>query len=146
MAAGKLNPVELAQAEYLKEVKQKLESSDFGNKGEIIKEAANFLSISRAEIYRQLDAIGYETGRKSRSDKGKSVVDADTAKLIGGLVYEATRANGKRTTSIKGALKIAQANGAAPKVSAATISRRMKQEFCHPTMLEAPTAHQTQRS
>lgn len=144
--AAKMNPVDLAKAEYLKEVKQKLESSGFGDKGDIIKEAAAFLKISRPEIYRQLEAIGYNTGRKTRSDKGKSVVDADTAKLIGGLVYEATRANGKRTTSIKGALKLAKANGVAPNVSAATISRRMKQEFCHPTMLEAPTPHGTQRS
>lgn len=144
--AAKMNPVELAQAEYLNEVKQKLESADFGNKGSIIEQAADFLSISRNEVYRQLEAIGYKPGRKTRSDKGKSVVDADTAKLIGGLVYEATRANGKRTTSIKSALRLAQANGAAPKVSAATISRRMKQEFCHPTMLEAPTPHHTQRS
>ena len=141
-----MNPVVLAQAEYLKEVKQKLESSGFGNKGDIIKQAADFLRISRAEIYRQLEEIGYSTGRKTRSDKGKSVIDADTAKLVGGLVYEATRANGKRTTSIKSALKMAQANGVAPEVSAATISRRMKQEFCHPTMLEAPTPHHTQRS
>ncbi|ENX58180.1 MULTISPECIES: integrase catalytic domain-containing protein [Acinetobacter] len=144
--AAKIDTVELAQAEYLKEVKQKLETSGFGSKDEIVSEAAAFLSIGRNELYRRLKAIGYTTGRKTRSDKGKSVVDADTAKLIGGLVYEATRANGKRTTSIKGALKIAQANGVAPDVSAATIGRRMKQELCHPTMLEAPTPHQNQRS
>ena len=144
--AAKVNPVELAEAEYLKETIQKLESSGHGTKGDIIVSAAAFLNISRPEIYRRLYALGYDSKRKTRSDKGKSVVDADTAKLIGGLVYEATRANGKRTTSIKLALKIAAANGAAPNVSAATISRRMKQEFCHPTMLEAPTPHGNQRS
>lgn len=44
------------------------------------------------------------------------------------------------------ALEVAQDSGKAPKVSAATISRVMKQNMCHPSQLVTPTAHQQQRS
>lgn len=141
-----MNPVDMAQAEYLQGIKSQLESAGHGSKGAIVTKATDFLSISKAELYRRLVEIGYKTERKQRSDKGSSAVDAETAQLIGGMVFEATRANGKRTTSIKGALELAKANGVAPNVSAATISRAMRANYCHPTMLEAPTAHGSQRS
>lgn len=144
--AAKLTALDIAQGEYLGSIKQQLESAKHGSKGQIAVKAAEFLNISKAELYRRLESIGFESGRKTRSDKGTSIVDGETAKLIGGMVYEATRANGKRTTSIKSALNLAKANGVAPNVSAATIGRRMKAEFCHPTMLETPSAHGTQRS
>jgi hypothetical protein len=48
--------------------------------------------------------------------------------------------------SIKLALEVAQDSGKAPGVSAATISRIMKQNMCHPAQLAMPTAHTRQRS
>jgi len=142
----KVTETDIAELDYLRGIAAQLQTAGHGSKGAITEQAMAFLKLSRAELYRRLESVGYVTERKTRSDKGKSVVSEQAAQLIGGLVSEATRANGKRTTSIKSALKIAKANGLAPDVSAATISRAMLRHHCHPTLLEMPTAHIQQRS
>lgn len=135
-----------AELDYLNRLSQRLNAAKHGQKGKLVTESATFLNISKAELYRRLEAIGYSTGRKSRSDKGTSKVSAQNAQLIGGMVYDATRKNGKRTTPIKLALELGIKSGAVPKVSQSTIARVMKQHHCHPSMLETPSPHIEQRS
>jgi transposase InsO family protein len=136
----------LAVQDFLRDVAQKLTDAEFGKKGAIVKDACEFLKLSPAQLYRDLETVGFKTERKQRSDKGKSVVTAEVAETIGGMVHVATRANGKQTLPITTALEILQANGKAPKVSAATIARAMKNNMCHPKQLATPTAHGQQKS
>lgn len=135
-----------AELEYLQQLAQQLGQAKHGTKGKIVTDAAAFLSISKAELYRRLERMGFNSGRKTRSDKGKCSVSPEQARLVGNMVYEATRQNGKRTTSIKNALKQAVANGEIPEVSTATITRAMNKNHCHPTMLETPKPYIEQRS
>lgn len=136
----------LAVQDYLRDVAFKLTNAGFGEKGAIAKVACEHLRISNAQLYRDLETVGFKTERKQRSDKGKSVVSAEVAEQIGGMVHVATRANGKQTLPITTALSILVADGKAPKVSAATIARAMKNNMCHPKQLAAPSAHVQQKS
>lgn len=136
----------LAVQDYLRAVADKLRNAEFGQKGAIVKEAATILKVSNAQLYRDLESVGYTSERKQRSDKGKSVVTAEVAEMVGGMVHVATRANGKQTLPITTALEILQANGKAPNVSAATVARAMKNHMCHPKQLTTPSAHNQQKS
>ena len=137
---------DLARTDYLRDVSVRLLAAGHGQKGKIVAAAAEYLSISKAELYRELESVGYVSGRKTRSDKGKSAVSAEVAEMIGGMVHVATRANGKRTLPINVAHDILAAQGKAPNVSAATIGRMLRQHNAHPKQLATPSAHTQQRS
>lgn len=139
-------PPSLGERCYLQRIATRLAEAGHGQKGQILREAMQHLSYSRAELYRRLAEVGYVTDRKTRSDKGKSSVDADTAQLIGGMLHIATRANGKRILAIKDAAAILAEQGKAPRVSAATISRALRSHHVHPQQLSQPTPHIQQRS
>ncbi|WP_043969707.1 MULTISPECIES: DDE-type integrase/transposase/recombinase [unclassified Acinetobacter] len=137
---------EIAIQDYLREVATKLQNAGHGMKGKIVATACEYLNISNAQLYRELETVGYTSGRKQRSDKGKSIVPVDVAEKIGGMVHVATRANGKKTLPVTTALEILVADGQAPNVSAATVARVMKNHMCHPKQLATPTAHIQQKS
>lgn len=136
----------LAVQDYLRDVAFKLTNAGFGEKGAIVKTACEHLKISKAQLYRDLETVGFKTERKQRSDKGKSIVSAEVAEQVGGMVHVATRANGKQTLPITTALGILKASGKAPNVSPATIARVMKNNMCHPKQLATPSAHTQQKS
>lgn len=137
---------QLAKIDYLRDIADKLGKAKHGEKGDIIAKACDTLQVSRPQLYRELEKVGFTTERKTRSDKGKTIVPAEVAEQVGAMVHLATRANGKKTLPITTALEILSADGKAPKVSPATISRVMKQNMCHPKQLATPTAHTSQRS
>ncbi|MCF4430010.1 transposase, partial [Acinetobacter baumannii] len=137
---------DLAIQDYLREVAAKLQAAGHGQKGEIIATACKYLDVSRPQLYRDLETVGFKSERKQRSDKGKTVVPTEVAEMIGGMVHVATRANGKKTLPITTALDMLVADGKAPKVSAATVARVMKQNMCHPKQLATPSAHTQQKS
>lgn len=136
----------LAKQDYLREIAAKLAAAEFGGKAVIVKTACDFLSLSKPQLYRELEKVGFKSERKQRSDKGKTVVPTEVAEMIGGMVHVATRANGKKTLPVTTALEMLIADGKAPKVSAATVSRIMKQNMCHPKQLATPSAHTQQKS
>ena len=80
----------LAVQDYLRDVASKLTNAGFGEKGEIVETACEHLQISKSQLYRDLETVGFKTERKQRSDKGKSVVSAEVAEQIGGMVHVAT--------------------------------------------------------
>lgn len=136
----------LAVLDYLRQIAAELTEAGHGKKGAIIERACKHLSISRPQLYRDLETVGFTSDRKQRSDKGKTIVTTEVAEMIGGMVMVATRANGKKTLPVTTALEILQANGKAPNVSASTIARVMKQNMCHPKQLATPSAHHQQKS
>ena len=136
----------LAEIDYLRQIAAELTEAGHGKRGPIIKRACEYLTVSNAELYRRLAKVGFTSGRKTRSDKGNTIVSLEAAELVGGMVINAASKTGKKRMSIKLALEVAQDSGKAPGVSAATISRIMKQNMCHPAQLAMPTAHTRQRS
>ncbi len=148
----------LPELDYLRDLAAKLASAKHGEKGRLIHAAAEFLRCSKQELYRKLEKSGFESGRKTRADSGKRSVSRELAMKASGMVVIATRANEKRTLSMKDALGILKAEGkdgnvdpdtgeAQPiTVSATTLARAMRDYQCHPDQLRQPTAHVQQRS
>ncbi|KCY21707.1 DDE-type integrase/transposase/recombinase [Acinetobacter baumannii] len=136
----------LAKQDYLREIAAKLAAAEFGGKAAIVKTACVFLSLRKPQLYRELEKVGFKSERKQRSDKGKTVVPTEVAEMVGGMVHVATRANGKKTLPMTTALEMLIADGKAPRVSAATVARVMKQNMCHPKQLATPSAHTQQKS
>lgn len=136
----------LAELDYLRQIAAELTEAGHGKKGAIIERARKHLNISRPQLYRDLETVGFSSDRKQRSDKGKTVVSTEVAEMVGGMVHVATRANGKKTLPVTTALDILVADGKAPKVSASTIARVMKQNMCHPKQLATSSSHTQQKS
>ena len=139
------------ELEILRNLAERLARAPFKGRGALVDAAGAALGLSRQSVYSRLKAHGlYDAGRKRRADAGQRLVGEDVALKVAGLIKLGTRANGKRTTSIKQAADILAANGVGVadaetgeirQVSASTLSRVMRDHNCHPRQLAAgPTA------
>lgn len=127
-----------------------------GAKAELKARMAGQLNCSLATLHRYLKQVGYSDGRKTRSDKGRSVIGGDDAHVIACTLAAATRQNGKRILSMADARDMLECNGKLPglvdtttgelrSVSASTISRTLKRHGMHPDQVAAPTPHMPMR-
>lgn len=137
--------------DYLKDVSSRLKTAPHGQKSAIVEQSAKFLNCSGKQVYAMLKQANLapqtkKGDRKVRTDKGKTVITETQAKLIGGMILVATRANGKRILSVKDATQILKAQGKLPDVGVSTILRALKMYHCHPDQLAVPTAHTSVRS
>ena len=89
----------LAEIDYLRQIAAELTEAGHGKRGPIIKRACAYLSVSNAELYRRLAKVGFTSGRKTRSDKGNTIVSVEAAELIGGMVINAASKTGKKRMS-----------------------------------------------
>jgi hypothetical protein len=140
--------------EYLMGLKAKLDTPS-ADRGALVGAASQTLRCSVQTVYRHLREVGWESGRKTRADRGRISVPEDLARAAAGLVKVATRAHGKRTMTITGACDILGGNGYGvvnPKTgevampSPTTVSRAMSIYGCHPDQLERGTPAQELRS
>ncbi|MBQ0796248.1 DDE-type integrase/transposase/recombinase [Zhongshania sp.] len=132
---------------YLEDVAARLHSSGHGSKQRIVENAANFLSCSINRVYQGLKAVGYQTNRKKRSDRGLIMVTEEECLALAGIMMAPTRNNGKELPSLEDALEIAVSNGlVTAQASPSTWSRGMEKYGCHPKQLREPSPHQTMRS
>lgn len=144
MAAPALSPAQIA---LVMDTAAALTAAPHGGQGAILARAAAALGCSRQTLYRYLrDYAGWTSGRKPRADRGETRVEPTLAMTVAGLVREATRANGKRTMSIKAACRHLAANGEGvvnPSTgevtmpSPETMARAMRELGCHPEQLAA---------
>ena len=144
-----------AHVDFFCQLARQLQEQPQGRRRELALNAATFLGCSVATVYRKLEKVGWDSGRKVRSDCGKICVPSDLAMTAAGMIKAATRANGKKTLSLVTTVDILKENGmgvvnvATGKTvmpSPATMSRAMKQYGCHPTQVEKGHASITMRS
>lgn len=142
-------PVSLSpeQIRLVGDTARALEKSDpcSGERGMIVSRLAATLGVSVNTAYGYLRRYaGWTSGKKPRKGKGETCVPFDLCKQVAGLVLFGTRANGKRTMSIKRAVAILAAQGAGVAdtetgeiimPSEETISRAMRLYGCHPDQL-----------
>lgn len=147
--------MDTAQAQIIHTLAQELTASTPKGRGELVQRAALALGKSAKTVYRLLKAAGWETGRKTRSDAGRSGVDETLALTVGGLVTRATRANGKRTLTIRGACRLLDAQGygvadaetgEVRMPSEKTMAAAMRRAGCHPDQVARGRATGRQRS
>lgn len=137
-------PLTPAQNLALRALADRLTASPRGRRSALVQDTALTLGLSTTSVYRRLKEMGATDKRKTRSDAGRRKVDRDLALLVGGLVHTAQRANGKRTTTIKEAVRIVADNGmgvADPETgeitmpSVSSVARTMREMGCHPSQL-----------
>lgn len=135
------------QRVYLREVAQRLDSAQRGQRGVIVGQAANLLGCSTHAIYAGLEAIGWKSGRKGRSDKGATTVAEKEARIVANLMVTSLRQKAKRMMSMQDAIEIARANGHVDsKASPNTFARVMRDNGFHPDQLIRPEPHIQMRS
>jgi transposase InsO family protein len=141
--------------EYLMDLKARLNTAPASERGALVDAASQTLRCSMQTVYRQLREIGWSSGRKTRTDKGRISVTEELARAAAGLVKVATRANGKRTMPITVACDVLAGNGYGvvnPQTgevnmpSPTTVARAMRIHGCHPDQLERGNPAQELRS
>ena len=135
-----------ATLDYLRSIAKRLDAAKHGEKSPIVEQAAEFLCCSNKQVYQLLKDAGLTAPRKTRTDKGDSIITRAQAELIGGMILVATRANGKQILAVTDAAEMLKAQGKIPDVATSTILRALKAYHCHPSQLSTPTAHVNQRS
>lgn len=142
-------PLTPAQTAFLHDLARELSAApaSVGARTALVARAAETLGKSPKTVYGLLKRYtGWDSGRKTRADKGKTCVDRELAQLAGGLSYLSNRQSGKRITTIKAARERLAANGygvvntetgEVTMPSSETISRAMRRYGCHPDQLGA---------
>ncbi|MCB1872008.1 MAG: DDE-type integrase/transposase/recombinase [Gammaproteobacteria bacterium] len=139
--------IDLNLQDYLRCLAKRLDEAPAGSKKEIIQGACAFLGKCEQTIYELLNGVGWNASRKPRNDRGKLSVTKKEAMIVSCMVMESCRENGKKTLSVKNAIKIAIDNdlivsGAAP----STYLRAMRAYGVHPDQIGRATPHNTLRS
>lgn len=113
--------------DYVRQTARRLDDAQHGGATAIAQEAAAFLGVSVATLYRHLKTVaGWSSGRKARSDKGTTSVSAEALVTLGAAQREAVRANGKQTLFTTTARGILESNGHAFGVSNGQLNRLMR--------------------
>lgn len=108
-----------------------------GARGLIVRDLAGALGVSMNTAYVYLRKLGgFESGKKTRADKGRTGVGHKVCREISGLMLEARRKTGKQIMSLKQAVEILRGNGEEIMHSPETISRAMRLYGCHPGQLK----------
>ncbi|MGO2233494.1 MAG: transposase [Marinomonas sp.] len=142
-----MNPLELEQAQYIKSIINELDAAGRGERSAVLQRACDHLCWSKDKLYRRMKALGRDSNRKARADKGKSLITREEAEAIAGLIRSSERDNGKRLMTIKTAIDLAQANGLLNSyVSASTVLRAFERYKLHPDHMNSAETTRTMRS
>lgn len=138
---------ELAQLDYLRALVARLDAAGHGQRGPLIDEATQWLSVSKPTLYARLRAVGWSSERKLRADKGDSRVTEAEVKAVAGILRASQRNTGKELLAVGDAIDMALANGLlAERISPETMLRLMRRYHCHPRQLAQPEPHVNMRS
>ena len=95
-----------------------------------VKRAAEMLSVTERTVYRQLGIMGWESGRKTRADAGRSTLTDEEQEKLAGLVATARNKRGQPNLPLKEAIPIAVEQGmlseAASALSYGGVARSMR--------------------
>lgn len=142
-----MHSAELATQDYFRDLAERLTAAGHGERGSILDASENFLSMSRQGLYRNLQKVGWKSGRKVRADKGDSEITDEEIKYVVNLMLESTRDNNKRLLSWEDAVDIAKANNLVKSDKCtATYSRVARERGLHPDQLNSPTPYQDMKS
>lgn len=127
------------EIDILMPLRQALQGRARGGKTEAVHAAARQMGCSVQTVYRKLNAIGLDSGRKRRSDAGECVLDDKQLMLVAGVLHASTNGKGQRMP-VGTALEMLRAGGQLTvPVSESTVSRQLYQRRMHPEQLGLPT-------
>jgi hypothetical protein len=129
--------------QYITDLKSMLESAAHGERSGLIDSAASWLGVSRQTVYRELQQIGWTSGRKIRNDKRDSDYSKSEVFAVSNILRQSRRQSEKQLLSTESAINIALANGLLSKrISTGHALRLMRHHSVHPDQLARATPHQ----
>jgi hypothetical protein len=90
---------------------QRLAEAKYGTKANILQEAMEFFGWSRDTFYRNLEKLGFDSGRKRRKDAGTTSQCEKSLHTLAAVTKQSARANGKTLTETTDAISILGENG-----------------------------------
>lgn len=114
------------QLELLMGYAKRLDAAGHGERGAIADEACRLHGWSANAFYARLKAVGWQSGRKARADKGTTGQCVKALEFVAALETTSLRKNGKQTRFTPVNTSIAVANGHDISVSASQIRRLMR--------------------
>ncbi|OQW67460.1 MAG: hypothetical protein BVN35_20355 [Proteobacteria bacterium ST_bin11] len=142
-----MNQQELEEHNYLNRLGLRLNEAGHGDKNALIEEASRFLGCSPHTIYRRLNDLGFNQGRKRRRDRNVSKVSADECQMVSNVLMQSRRDSGKKLLPVAEVIDVLKANGKLnSNVSAAHMGRIMKKHHLHPEQLAKPEPFRPQKS
>ena len=118
-----------------------LQGCDARRRGELVRATAASLGCSVQTVYRRLKAHGWSSGRKSRSDKGRSSLDRDMLAKVSAVMAKGRNKRGQPNVPLKEAVAIARKAGQLPvDLSYGQVARRLREEGLGLRHMRAPEA------
>lgn len=134
------------ELDILRDIARRLASAKHNCKGSIVEETTRLYGWSKGTLYRKLKKIGFDSGRKTRTDAGKTSVTEEALLTLEGLRDSGIRKNGKVTMGTPVAREIALTNGLDANVSASTLNRLFRARATSTKQLKQDTPSVIMRS
>lgn len=120
---------------------------DGAERRDIVRRLAQRLGVSERSAWRWLTDAGWESGRRTRADKGTSVVSKDALIQIGAMLGQGRNKYGEANIPMTEAHRIAQEQGLdVALVSRQHMGRLLARERMTPADMRAPDASMHQRT
>jgi transposase InsO family protein len=131
---------------YREYVKRMEKAQTAAGRREVIDEMCRMFAFSTAKAYKMLHECGWESGRKTRKDDGKSSVNEETLKKISALVWDSSRKNGKVELSVSDCRAILLANGVDIPVGDSQLRGLLRRRKLEAKNAKKPKPYQRMRS
>jgi hypothetical protein len=117
-------------------------------RGEIVRKCSEQHGITREHVYRVARAKGWQSGRKPRSNKGKSRLTSDQLDKIAAILFKTGRENKGPIMPIENALEWAIDNGyfTRGEISLRRLQKLLQEHQMSKAHMKAPTPHTEMRS
>lgn len=135
-----------AVTEIIRQLANTLDQLGHGHKRAEVERVATELGCSPHKVYECLKKIGWSSGRKRRSDAGKTSVSQQVLKDLASTVAMSTRANGKILMDVPNARSMLAANGREINVSNGHLNRLLRKRAMTGRQLQRATPHTQMRS
>jgi hypothetical protein len=112
----------------------------------IVAEMCRMFAFSVAKAYKALKENGWNSGRTKRKDAGTSSLDEECLGVIGTMVKQSFRKNGKAMLPANVARSILEARGINISVSDSRLRDMLRQRHLAAADNKVPTPHQTMRT
>ena len=119
---------------------QRLANAKHGTKSGILTEAMEFFGWSRDTFYRNLQKLGFDSGRNRRKDAGTTSQCEKSLLTLAAVTKNSARANGKTLTETTDAISILSENGHEFK-SPSTVNRLLRQRKLTAKQNKQATSH-----
>jgi hypothetical protein len=134
------------ERDVLASARDRLQAAPRGERQHIVDDAARRLGRSVQTVYRQLQAAGFDSGRKRRCDAGECVLTHDQLLLVAGVLRASLNNKGQRMP-VGTALDMLRASAALTvDVSESTVNRQLHAMRLHPDQMALPEPSVQMRS